>query len=114
MPHLSLSAFGVTYPSIRKAAAAFGIPESTLRHRLENDWDIEVALIVSTGRVTLGFMGLDGKAYYRVSWLDKNSAEYGSGNIQTSREIVEHYRPDLLDAYDKSNPTGEYHPYKKG
>lgn len=114
MPHLSLSAFGVTYPSIRKAAAAFGIPESTLRHRLENDWDIEVALIVSTDSVTLGFMGLDGKAYYRVSWLDKNSAEYGSGNIQTSREIVEHYRPDLLDAYDKSNPTGEYHPYKKG
>ena len=114
MPHLSLSAFGTTYKSRRQAAAAFGIPESTFRNRLENDWDIEVALIVSTDSVTLAFMGLDRKAYYRVSWLDKNSAEYGSGNIQTSREIVEHYRPDLLDAYDKSNPTGEYHPYKKG
>ena len=113
MSPCSVSAFGVTYPSIRKAAAAFGIPESTLRNRLKNYWDIEVALIVSTGRVTLGFMGLDGQAYYRVSWLDKNSEKYGSGNIQTAREIVEHYRPDLLDAYDKSNQTGQYHPYKK-
>ena len=113
MSPFSLSAFGTTFKSRRQAAAAFGIPESTLRNRLKNDWDIEVALIVSTGRVTLGFMGLDRKAYYRVSWLDKNSAEYGSGNIQTARQIIEHYRPDLLDAYDKSNPTGQYHPYKK-
>ena len=111
MSPCSVSAFGVTYPSIRKAAAAFGIPESTLRNRLKNYWDIEVALIVSTDKVTLRFMGLDGQAYYKTPWAGKNLD--GWPNPQTARQIIEHYRPDLLDAYDKSNPTGQYHPYKK-
>lgn len=43
-----VSAFGVTYPSIRKAAAAFGLAESTLRRRLAVGVDVEVALLAPT------------------------------------------------------------------
>ena len=111
MSPFSLSAFGTTFKSRRQAAAAFGIPESTLCNRLKNDWDIEVALIVSTDKVTFYYVGLDRQARYKTPWAEKNLD--GWPNPQTAREIVEHYRPDLLDAYDKSNPTGQYHPYKK-
>ena len=67
--------------------------------------ELEVALILEESNYDLKpiFINLDGVAYYNVPWsLDPVS----------TRQIIEHYRPDLLEAYDKSNPTGEYRPYE--
>ena len=99
-----ITAFGTRYPSIRAAAAAFNFPESTLRFRLKHGLEPEAAL-VATDKETLAFIGLDAKSYCRAAW---------SRDLVTTREIVEHYRPDLLAAYDASNPTGRYRPYRKG
>lgn len=98
-----VSAFGVTYPSIREAAAAFNLPESTLRRRLAAGADVEVALIAPANmRRRPAFIGVNSKAYHRVKWLDCKYA--------TARQIVQHYRPDLVATYDVVNPTGEYSP----
>ena len=51
------------------------------------------------------YIGLDGKARYKLRW---------SEDPQTAREVVEYYRPDLLDNYDRYNPTGEYKLYNEG
>lgn len=40
-------------------------------------------------------------AYYKVPW---------SNELKTSREVVQHYLPDLLEQYDKVNPSGTYRP----
>lgn len=97
-----ISAFGVDYPSIRNAAVAFNLPESTLRRRLARGVDTEIALIAPVNNCRLAFIGLNNKAYHRAKWCKLDYA--------TSRQIVEHYRPDLLAAYDAANPTGEYSP----
>ena len=98
-----ISAFGVTYPSIREAAAAFGLPESTLRNRLFHGSFVEPeAALVCTAPIRVRFIGINGKAYHSVQRLNCKYA--------TSRQIVEHYRPDLLAAYDAANPAGEYSP----
>jgi len=99
-----ITAFGTTYPSIREAALAFGIPESTFRFRLQNNLESEAALIC-TDQVICRFLGLDARAYHSVPW---------NSDLVTTREIVEHYRPDLLAAYDADHPSGEYRPYQKG
>ena len=99
-----ITAFGVEYPSIREAASAFGLPHSALRFRLQNNLESEVAL-VCTDQVTCRFLGLDARAYHSVPW---------NSDLVTTREIVEHYRPDLLAAYDAANPDGEYKYYKGG
>lgn len=98
-------AFGVKFPSLRDIARSFYLPESTLRYRLKNGFvESEVALICED-RHKFEFVNLDGIAYYKVPW---------SKDPVNTREIIEHYRPDLLDDYDKSNPTGEYRPYIHG
>ena len=87
-----------------KAAKKFNSNINTLRSRLKNKMEPEVSL-VCTDDLHLEFISLNGKAYYRLKW---------SEDPVSTREIIEYYRPDLLDAYDKSNPTGEYRPYKRG
>lgn len=101
---ISIFAFGIDYPSVRNAAAAFSIPESTLRNRLFRSHSVEpeVALVCPVP-VRVAFIGLNSKAYHPVDWIDYKFA--------TARQIVEHYRPDLVTAYDAVNPTGEYKPY---
>lgn len=112
--------FDKEYNSIQEAVDEFKVDRHNINRALyTSGWDIEVAFSVYSNKqesekVTLGFIGLDGQAYYRVSWLDKNSAEFGSGNIQTAREVIDHFRPDLIQIYDKVNPTGQYHPYRIG
>ena len=54
--------------------------------------------------MSLIHIGLDGKAYYKVQW---------SQDLVTARQIVEYYRPDLIKAYDKNNPTGKWNPIIK-
>ena len=58
-------------------------------------------------------------ATYRIHWEEDNRRLAAARKqAQDEQALIaarpNYYRPDLLDAYDKSNPTGEYHPYKKG
>lgn len=93
---------GETYKSIAELASKYDIEPYKLRQRLRGGIDIAVA-VTCTEKISLGFIGLDGKARYIVGgFRDK---------LYTARELVEKYRPDLLEAYDKYNPTGAYEPY---
>lgn len=99
---ISTDLFGVCHRSIRSLAETWDISEDLLGDRLKSGMEMCVALVVKNDAVELMFIGLDGKARYKLPW---------SENPQTAREIIEHYRPDLLQAYDKYNPTGKYEPY---
>lgn len=83
-------------------ATRYNINYTTLLSRAKSRIEICVALVCKDN-VELKFIGLDGKARYKLYW---------SENLQTARQIIEHYRPDLLSAYDKHNPTGKYEPYE--
>lgn len=103
MPHLSLSAFGVTYPSIRKAAAAFNLPESTLRNRLAVGVDVEVALAAPANKCRRpAFVGLNNHSYYRVG-----------GKYIDNTDMIDYLRPDLSDAFWASKTRHHYNPYEK-
>lgn len=100
---IPITVFGVTYPSIRATALAFGVHPSTFRRNIISfRTEPEVALLGDDANLRLLFVGLDNKAYNFVPW---------SEDPVTTRKIVEHYRPDLLEAYDKDHPTGEYSPF---
>ena len=96
--------FGVYHRSIRSLAETWDISDDLLRGRLNSGMEMCVALAVKNDIVELMFLGLDGKARYKLPW---------SKDPQTAREVIEHYRPDLLSAYDKYNPTGKYDRYKE-
>lgn len=51
--------------------------------------------------IRLSYVSANFIAYYKVPW---------SNELKTSREVVEHYLPDLLPLYDKENPSGVYRP----
>ena len=96
---------GGRYKSIKDMAKHYNINIITLYNRLGNKSDIVTALVVDS-KVALGFLflGLDRKARYSINHA--NSKPY------TTRELIAKYRPDLLSAYDKYNPTGKYEPYR--
>ena len=96
--------FGNSSCSFTELAVKYEANYGTLRDRVKRGIEVCVALICKE-YVELGFVGLDGKARYKLYW---------SENLQTARQIIEHYRPDLLSAYDKHNPTGKYEPYQEG
>lgn len=102
-PGTAAALFGVCHQSIRSLAKASEISCSTVQYRVAHHIEMPVALI-SRDKTSFMYVGLDGKARYKVTW---------SKDPQTAREVIEHYRPDLLEAYDKHNPTGKYEPYKQ-
>ena len=106
MPKSSpITVFGVEYPSLSAAARAFGHHMNTFhRYMVTYRSEPEAFLVSHNFLVRFGMCGLDGRAYYLVPW---------SARPVTTREIVSHYRPDLLAAYDASNPTGKYKPYNR-
>lgn len=71
-------------------------------------WDIEIALTVpataNNAKINIKFVGLDGQARYKVQW---------SEDYQTTREVIAHARPDLLELYDKAHPDGKWNPIQK-
>ena len=92
---------GVYCKPISNLAKSWHISEDLLSDRLKEHIEPYVA-VLTTDSLELAYVGLDGKARYT---LNSNNSEY-----YTARELVEKYRPDLLEAYDKHNPTGEYRP----
>ena len=97
--------FGNRYKLLKDMASAWNIRSITISARLNAKIEMCVALVAKDA-VKLRFVGLDGKARYT---LNGNKNKYC-----TARELVEKYRPDLLEIYDKYNPTGEYKPYNGG
>lgn len=105
--------FGTQYASMKKAAEAYGIDYQAFWDRVNRtagmkQYDVELLVSVPVSNLVgtkLAFVGIDSQARYKVPWSD----EY-----QTARQMIAHYRPDLLDLYNESNPTGEYNPYIAG
>ena len=98
-----ITAFGIEYPSLKAAALAFDHKVNTFhRYMITYRTEPEAFLASRNFLVRFGMCGIDSRAYYRVPWSDRPV---------TTREIVSHCRPDLLAAYDATNPTGEYRPY---
>jgi len=106
MPKLfPIIAFGIKYPSLSAAARAFGMSPKTFKHYILDHYvEPEALLACSDSLVRLSFIGPDGRAYYIIP---------SAIGLFTARDIVLIYRPDLLAAYDASNPTGRYKPYSK-
>ena len=77
--------------------------DSIIKGRIERGVELLIALIVDN-RISLEFIGLDGKAYYKLRGVEE---------MLTTRQIIEKYRPDLVEAYDKQNPDGKYMPPNK-
>ena len=104
VPH-PVTAFGKSYPSLEALAEAFQVSPSVVYQNLAEGFDCEVAVIVPAkqdhAEVMLSFIRLDGKAAYKVSW---------DTEIQTARQVIEHYRPALLAVFDASNPTEKWNP----
>lgn len=99
-----VSAFGVTYPSIREAAAAFNLPESTLHRRLAVGVDVEVALIAPANNCRRpAFIGLNNHSYYRVN-----------GKYVDNVNMIDYLRPDLSDAFWASKYHHHYNPFQEG
>ena len=101
--------FGMTFDSLNSTSKYFKLSPKILNYRLSNPYtELEIAVILPSNdkrSISVKFIGLNNKAYYKVPW---------STQLVTTRQIVEYYRPDLLEVYDKYNPTGEYRPYNKG
>lgn len=83
----TISILGNTYRSQRKAASIFGIPESTLRDRIKNGWDIEAALTApNNGEVRFGHRDTYDNTYYKVVW---------SKNEVAAHDIARFYYPKM-------------------
>ena len=95
--------FGGSRSSLLELASTYNVSYDTLRSRIKCSIETTVALVVKDSSVVIKFIGLDGKARYALNRDDSR--------LYTARELVEKYRPDLLEIYDKYNPTGEYRPY---
>ena len=104
VPAVDTPSTTVLLGACHQSTDAWDIGENLLCDRLKSGIEMCVALVVKNDDVELQFIGLDGKARYKVTW---------SENPQTARQVIEHYRPDLLSAYDRHNPTGKYERYKE-
>ena len=87
-------------------AAQHNLPEDVLTKRLcEQHWDEFLAFVLpreaSDEVVDLIYIGIDGKARYKVTWTDKPV---------TARDIIERFVPHHLSMYDLIHTDGEYAP----
>lgn len=100
--------FGTKYESMKKAVDAYGLDYKRFWDRLNRTacerYDLELLVsLQDLDGMKLAFIGLNSQARYEVPW----HADY-----QTTRQVIEHERPDLLKLYDKSHPDGKWNPYK--
>lgn len=98
--------FGNEYSNIKEMCITYNLHTPSFYKRVYDGVEPCIALIVKDNAVNFRFLGLDGKARYSL-----NRSKEG---LYTARELVVKYRPDLLPAYDKHNPTEKYEPYKGG
>ena len=97
--------YGVFNSFAEASNKILNITARTLARRLKQGFDIDAACTIPSGsKVTLEFIGLNEKAYYKISGIEE---------LLTCRQIIEYYRPDLLSEYDKLHPNGAYFPYNR-
>lgn len=90
-------------PEIISWSEKYDIPPEILMDRVTHGWDLFAAFVVPIGeKVNLEFIGLNSKAYHSALWSELPV---------TTRQLVQHYRPEYDALYYLSNPTGEYMPY---
>ena len=99
---IQIDLMGKKFSSILELVNEYNIAYNTVSRRLQAGLDKEVA-IINIHNIHLKYIGMDYKAYYNIG----SNPEY-----VTARQIIEQYRPDLLDLYDKYNPKGKYNPYR--
>ena len=105
MKNYLVTIYGIFHSFTEASNHIATVKAGTLSKRLKNGIEIDVACTVPpTGRVSLEFINLEGKGYYKIS---------GTEELFTCRQIIEYYRPDLLSEYDKLHPDGTYVPYEK-
>lgn len=103
-----IKTFGTEHANMMAAAKDLGMNYKTMWNRLSRSEEqkiFDVELLVSISNllgIEIQFIGLDGQARYKVPW---------SKELQTTREIIQHERPDLLERYNQANPTGRWNPY---
>lgn len=100
-----LEIFGERYRSLEDAAKELRAKNYAKYPAKElNYFDIEIVMAIDDLRgIKYIFVDKDGQARYAVVW---------SAELQTTRQVIEYCRPDLLDIYDKTNPSGAWHPVK--
>lgn len=91
---------GRVYKSFKDMCKPYGTKAITVSMRIGKGIEIFVALTCKD-TVSLEFIGLDGKAYYKLKGIEE---------LLTTRQIIEKYRPDLVARYDEVNPEGKYMP----
>lgn len=102
--------FGTKYESMKSAAEASNLNYQKFWDRLNRTaackiYDLELLASVKDLRnIQLKFIGLDDRARYKVPWHE---------DYQTTRQVIAHERPDLLELYDKAHPDGKWNPYKR-
>lgn len=109
---ITITAFGKKYDYMPELGRDLGISKPTVYRRFYRLYkqyqyiDIEILASVRShmDSIKLAFIGLDGQARYKVSWAE---------DYQTTRQIIQHERPDLLDLYDKVHPDGKWNPYNR-
>lgn len=104
---IKINAFGTSFESIEELANLVSTNYGVIISRLKrlNTYDTEIIVSVyDISGIKLKIIGLDGQARYKVPWYE---------DYQTTHQVIEHERPDLLSLYDKAHPNGEYNPYRK-
>ena len=92
------------FESQNELIKATGLRKEILKERLYNGVEVDVCILVGNQtNVSLKFIGMNRKAYYKI--------HLEGSKIMTTREVIEFYRPDLLEKYDEMNPHGIYRPH---
>ncbi len=105
-----INIFGSTYNYISDIPSEYalvnrGMLYNRLNYKNTEKFDTEILIVLQRlNGIRLQFISIDNKAWYKVPWSNK---------LQSTRDIIEHCRPDLLSLYDSSNPKGEWNPLVK-
>jgi len=102
--------FGTIYKNITEISEKLNISYQIVRYRIINlnkfgKYDSEILFSIEHIReIKLQFISITNVAWYKVLWSEE---------FKNTRQVIEHYRPDLLSLYDISNPNGTWNHLEK-
>lgn len=89
------------YENLSDMCKHFKVDYKLVNKRVNGGWELIPALISPAYEVSLGYIRLDGKTAYKVTW---------SENPVTTIELILHYNKELLGLYRKGNPEDKWQP----